>query len=389
MRILLVHPHDIYSSAEPWTRRIVSFANEFVKQGHEVKLAYFALSNNNNTKRVSNGYEAIALSRVTSTVVFLKNIFKLQKLAKWADIVHFQKCQYYAAIPAVIAAYIRNKPLHYDWDDWEEMIWYESCGRSLHARFIGFHFKIIERVLPVLADSVSVASQELNNLTLRFGVKENNICTVPVGADLEEFNPGIDGRLIKKRYAIKNPLVLYVGQLCGAQHIDLFIQAAKIVLDKYPQVIFMIVGEGFMEKSLKDLTKQLNIDDKIIFTGSFSHEEIPLYIAAADICVAPFKETRVTVCKSPLKIVEYLACGKPIVASNVGEVRRMIEDAGILVEAGKAGPLADNILSLLLDVRLRDELGKKARKRAEDTYNWKASSTTLLNAYKKDLKQSK
>ncbi|MGE4357982.1 MAG: glycosyltransferase family 4 protein [Candidatus Omnitrophota bacterium] len=382
MRILMVHPHDIYSPVEPWTRRIKCLAQELVCRGNEVKLVYFPLSFKEKLhKRYLDGYEVIPLSRYPSPRSFIKNTLKLINLVRWAEIVHFQKCHHYASIPAVISAYLMGKHLHYDWDDWEEEIWYESSGKGIHSRFIGFSFKILERFLPLLADTVSVSSEHLKKLAMSFGVKEDNISIIPVGADLNQFNPHIDGGKIRIKYNIDAPLVLYVGQLHGAQYIDLFIKAANIVLHKNPQVYFMIVGEGFMEKRLRRLTKELGIENKVIFTGSVPHHEIPEYISASDICVAPFKETKVTLCKSPLKIVEYMASGKAIVASNVGEVRKMVGGVGILVEPGNFYALAEGILKLLKDEELRINLGKLARKRAEGKYNWKVSTSTLISMY--------
>lgn len=385
MRILMVHPHDIHSPAEPWTRRVKSLAKEFVKNGHEVKLVYFPLSNKKSEIHSAPGYEAVPLERSCTPCVFLKNILRLTDLVGWADIVHFQKCHHYAAVPVVLAAYLRRKPLHYDWDDWEEQIWYESCGRSLHSRFIGFSFKVLERFLPILSDTVSVASKGLRNLAIRFGVRQENIYPVPVGADLESFHPGIDANAVKAAYNIRNHLVLYIGQLHGAQYIDLFIKAASIVLHKDPNITFMIVGEGFMEKILKDLVYELGIEDKIIFTGSVPHHKIPEYIAAADVCVATFRDTAVTRCKSPLKIVEYMAMAKAIVASNVGEVRNMLGGVGILVEPGNYHSLASGILRLLHDRNLCENIGKFARVRAEQGYNWPRTASSLLAAYEKHI----
>jgi glycosyltransferase involved in cell wall biosynthesis len=383
MRILMIHPHDIHSSAEPWTRRIKSLAIELVKNNYEVKLAYFPLSYNGNAKsHFLDGYEAIPFNRYPSPIAFLKNTLKFINLGRWADIIHFQKCHHYAVVPVLVSAYLNRKPLHYDWDDWEEMIWYESCGRGLHSKFIGFSFKTLERFLPILSDSVSVSSEYLKKLALSFGVKREGISYIPVGANLKQFNPDIDGSRIRQVYKITGSLVLYIGQLHGAQYIDLFIKAANVVLHKYPHVSFMIVGEGFMENSLRILVKELGIDDKVIFTGSVSHQEIPEYIAAADVCVAPFRDTKVARCKSPLKIVEYLASGKAIVASNVGEVRRMLGGVGILVEPGKSLSLAEGILRLLGERHLRDNLGRFARQRAEEKYNWEVSARNLMEAYR-------
>jgi glycosyltransferase involved in cell wall biosynthesis len=380
----MVHPHDIYSTVEPWTRRIKSLARELVKNGYQVKLIYFPLSNDGNHKpHFLDGYEVIPFNRYPSPIIFLKNTLKFINIGRWADIIHFQKCHHYAAVPAIVAAYLNRKPLHYDWDDWEEMIWYESCGTSLHSKFIGLSFKVLERLLPILSDTISVSSEYLKNLAINFGVKEENIFFAPVGADLEQFNPGIDGSRIKEIYKITGPLILYIGQLHGAQYIDLFIKAANTILHKNPNVFFMIVGEGFMENPLRELVKELGIDDKIIFTGSVSHDQIPEYIAAVDVCVAPFRDTKVTRCKSPLKIVEYLSSGKAIVASNVGEAVRMLGGVGILVEPGDFHSLAGGILRLLGDSALRENLGKFARQRAERSYNWPKTVSSLLIAYEK------
>lgn len=381
MRILMVHPHDICSPAEPWTRRIRSFAGELAKRGHEIKLVYFPLCKGSLKTHSLEGYEAIPLSRYPSAPGFIRNTLRITRLAGWADLVHFQKCHHYASIPSVIAAYLAKKPLHYDWDDWEEMIWYESCGRKLHSRLIGSSFKALERLLPVLADTVSVSGRELKRLAIRFGAKEKDICTVPVGADLEEFNPHIDGKQIKERYGIKGGLVLYIGQLHGAQYLDLFIRAANLILHRDPGVTFMVVGEGFMERHLNNLALELGIQDRIIFTGSVPHNDIPRYICAADICVAPFRDTKVTRCKSPLKIAEYMACGKAIVAANVGEVRKMLGGVGVLVEPGDVDALAEGILTLLSDKSLRESLGRFARQRAERSYSWSNSVSSLLTAY--------
>jgi len=384
MNILMVHPHDLFDKSEPWTIRIKSIAKEFVRKNHRVKLCYFPLAiDKAHHPQSIDSVELIPLRRIPSPKASILNTIKLIKLCRWADIVHFQKCHHYASIPTVIAAYVTGRPLHYDWDDWEEKIWYESCGRGLHSRFIGVSFKVLERWLPVLADSVSCSSTHLKDLAHRFGVKRGYIFDSPVGADLEKFRPGLNGSGIKKRYRIKGDLILYLGQLHGAQYVDMFIRAANKILHKRPDLTFMIVGEGFLEHDLKNLARDLAIDNKVIFTGSASHDEIPYYIASASLCVAPFKNTDVTRCKSPLKIVEYLASGKPIAASSVGEARNMVGGVGALAEPGDHVSLADSILMLMENKDLRETLGRYARMRAEKRYNWAFTSNSILSAYGK------
>ena len=147
----------------------------------------------------------------------------------------------------------------------------------------------------------------------------------------------------------------------------------------------MIVGDGYQAGELKKMAHKLNLDGKLIFAGAVPHELVPEYIAAADVCVACFEENEVTLCKSPLKIVEYLASGKAIVASNVGEVPNMLGSAGILTQPGNIDSLAAGILKVVEDNNLKEALGKLARKRAEEEYNWTVTAGNILNAYEKAI----
>lgn len=384
MNVLMVHPHDIFDKAEPWTIRVKSFASEIIKFGHKVKLCYFPLSINSDYKSYKTAnLDIIPFNRTPSPLVFIKNTVRFIKMAKWADVIHLQKCHHYASIPIAIAAYVSGKPLHYDWDDWEERIWYESMGRGLHSQYIGLSFKVLERFLPLLSDTVSCASESLKVLSCKFGVKKENIFSTPVGVDLKKFSSDANGSTTKEKYKIKKDLVLYVGQLHGAQYVDLFIKAANFILHKNKNVKFMIVGEGFLAHKLRKLSHDLGIEEYIIFAGGVSHDDIPKYIAAATVCVAPFRDTKVTRCKSPLKILEYMASQKPIVVSRIGEIEKMVGDSGIIVEPGDYYALASGILNLLSDSKLRENLGIKARKKAEKEHSWENGARELLSAYEK------
>ena len=126
MKILLIHPHDIFSRNEPWTVRITSLSQEFKKAGHQVKLAY-CLDNGKGPKMTleSLGIGVIPLSRQAGIKSLFSNTKKLKDLAQWADVIHFQKCFHYITLPALFWGWVLHKPLHYDWDDWEEKIWYQ------------------------------------------------------------------------------------------------------------------------------------------------------------------------------------------------------------------------------------------------------------------------
>ncbi len=383
MNILMLHPHDIHSSFEPWTVRVVYIAKEFVKKGHNVKLVYFPLDwEKRRPQELHDGFLAIPLSRRHGPHILLSNIFKVYALAAWADVVHFQKCFYYAALPAMIAAFLRGKPLHYDWDDWEAKIYEASAAPGRLKGSIQGFLAILENTIPKIADTVSVASGRLREECLKLGIATTKIFDAHVGADIARFHPGISGDAIREKYGIRRPLVLYLGQLHGGQYVELFIAAAaKLIREHKEDLSFLIVGDGYKAEELKKLAEYSNLNGTIVFAGAVPHELVPQYIAAADVCVACFQENEVTVCKSPLKIVEYLASGKAIVASNVGEVPHMLGGAGILTKPGDVCSLSAGIARIVHDGKLKSNLELLARKRAEEEYNWAVTARNLLRAY--------
>jgi glycosyltransferase involved in cell wall biosynthesis len=378
----MVHPHDLYSAFEPWTVRIKNIAYQFKEKGHTVKLAYFPLDSREAYREFTvEGIEIIALDRRLGFFRGLRNIKKMIELGKWSQVIHFQKCYYYSALPALISSWVNNKPVHYDWDDCEAKIFYYSNPRQF---IIGEFLNIFEILIPKAVDTISVSSDYLRNICLSRGVSGRDIFPAHVGADLGHFSPdsSLSGE-IKKKYGIPGELILYVGQLHGGQYAELFIKAAAgIIKENRWDVRFMIIGDGYRLAELKGLAAGLGVSGRFIFTGFIPHDRIPAYVNAADICVACFEENDITRCKSPLKIAEYLACGKAIVASNVGEVRRMVGGVGILAKPGDTDSLSSGIRSLLSDKALRARLGGYARKRAETEYNWEVTAENILRAYK-------
>ncbi|OGX11591.1 MAG: hypothetical protein A2351_06280 [Omnitrophica bacterium RIFOXYB12_FULL_50_7] len=387
MKILMVHPHDLYSPMEPWTIRIVKFAEELARKKHEVRIAYFPMTRCEESS--FRGIRVIPLDRTISVWTSIGNAALLCKLSRWADVIHVQKSQFYAVLPAVLAAYWTRKPLHYDWDDWEEKIFYASVRRMrVTAILTGISFRLIEGYLPFLADSVSVASEALRVLAVQRGASKEKVMLVPVGADLQQFRPDRSPDEVRKKYDIKDALlVLYHGQLHSCQYVRLFLEAIKLILKTQDpeRLRFMIMGSGSELGALKMFARELGIGGEVIFTDFVPHADIPRYIAAADICVAPFDDNEVTRCKSPLKIVEYMASGKPVVASDVGEVRNMLEGAGLLVEPGNPEAFAKGILKLVGDEALRKTMATAARQRAATKYNWRCSVENLERAYEKSI----
>ncbi len=384
----MVHPHDLYSDLEPWTIRIKKIAIEFILKGHHVKLIHFPIRKRyDDPEFIGEKIKVIPLERRVGPHILLRNIGFLLKLISWCDVVHFQKCFYYSSLPVLIAALFKDKPVHYDWDDWETKIFYYS---NPHQGIIGEFVNIFEKLIPKIVDTVSVSSRYLFDISVARGVRPENIFFAPVGADLEQFNSKSEKKInVKSIYDVKGDMVLYSGQLHGGQYVELLINAAKIVVENNPDIVFMIVGDGYRMKELQNLVCRLGLIRNFIFTGIVEHGRIQDYIIDADICVACFEDNEITRCKSPLKVVEYLACGKAVVASNVGEIKKMVGGLGVLTQPGNSDSLAWGINLLINDKQLRQRLARYSRERVLKRYNWPTTAENILSAYKKSIQKRK
>lgn len=380
MRILMVQRFDIYNV--PGTVRMVNLATQFVLRGHQVTLCYYPDPYRRKVYPSIRTEDPQGINIITlepGKLALFRNIKTVCRLAKSADVVHFQKCFPDAVLPALIAAYLYDKPIHYDWDDRESAL----ASDWSRSGIVKFALTVYEWLIPKLVDTITVSTDRIRELALRYGVKSELIFDAPVGADIELFNPVVDGSQIKQKYQLSSPVIIYHGQLDLGTYPDQLLHTVPQILKQFPTTQFLIVGGGDKLPQLIQLAGELMITKNVIFTNYVNQNEIPKYIAVADIAVASFADNEITRGKSPLKIAEYLAMGKPIVASRVGDIPKMVGDAGILVNPNDINGLAESIIALLNNSNKWIQLGRQARLRAEQTYNWTQISKTFLNAYQK------
>jgi len=385
VRVLMIHPHDIHSPLEPWTIRITALATCLTKLGHEIRLVYHLADPKQLPGDVRHRqefpFETIPMVRHMG--LGLKKSRELMKLAEWADLVHVQKALGHGALPAAAAALWNRVPLHYDWDDWEAEIYADAVGRDEHWRRIDR----FERALPRIADTVSVASVALREQAQAMGVAPADLFDAPVGASLERFDRGGDGEALRAELGFEGPIALYLGQLAGAHAAPLFLDAAALILREHPELNpgFLVVGGGRTLDDLKAHATRLGIGRHVRFTGAVPHSDVARYLEAADVAVATLPDTAQAATKSPLKVVEYMAAGKAIVASRVGEAVRFLDDGrvGALVEPGSPSALADAVAGLLADPYRRSELGVAARDHLRRKHTWMHTAQELHKAYER------
>lgn len=212
--------------------------------------------------------------------------------------------------------------------------------------------------------------------------KDDDITIVPIGADFDLFSPGESG--IREMYGIGPDefLFLYVGNLHPIRRVETVIEAFKMV-NKKKEARLMIVGNGGTER-LRAYAEALKMEDRVVFTGGIPHKEVPLYMRCCDVFVSHVPITPDFDIQPPLKTVEALACGLPVIATNTLGNRRFIThgENGYL-SGDDAVSIKNAMITLMEDESLKRKLGKNATSSVR-MYNWEAIvKNKLLPAYER------
>ncbi len=212
------------------------------------------------------------------------------------------------------------------------------------------------------------------NLEKIYNIPGEKIVVVSNGANTSLFKP-LEQETCRKELGLdlEIPYICFVGNLAPWQGVEYLVMSAPSILSRFPECRFLIVGDGAMKDDLLKLCSKLGVEDRFIFTGVIAYDRVPLYINASDTCTAPFIFARnAKIGLSPLKLYEYMACGKPVVASNISGVSDVLEASGGGIPVPPENPeaLAESILKLLENPGLRTKLGSKGLSYVTENYSW-------------------
>jgi glycosyltransferase involved in cell wall biosynthesis len=243
--------------------------------------------------------------------------------------------------------------------------------------------RMFETTILKRADAVCCNSEIMRSLLLKRGLQDEKILVTPNGINLEKFNSSVDGGEIRKRYKLEEKVIVgFVGILKRLWGIYTIVECAKQVFPRHNALHFMIVGAGKELEDIERLIEANGLTGRFTLTGGVSHSDIPKYIAAMDIGIAPY-------CRkepfhgSAMKIFEYMAMGKPVIASAQGQIKTVINhgENGLLIEPDDSDGLAKAILKLGGDKSEMSNMGMKARATVQN-YTWAANARKVLAAYR-------
>lgn len=231
------------------------------------------------------------------------------------------------------------------------------------------------------ADHVLVVTETLAEHVRRSGVPDERIEVVPNAINRRSFDSAPDAETAKRRLGLDGKLVLgFVGFLRDWHGLDRVVRF--VARSRAADIVFLIVGDGPSRAGLERLARRLGVTDRVRFTGVVPREKIPEHIAAFDVALQP----DVVEYASPLKIYEYLAVGRPVLAPAVRNILAVIVSGenGLLFERGDDASFGSALDRLCRDAGLRKRLGENARKTiAEKGMSWESNARRVLDLFRR------
>jgi glycosyltransferase involved in cell wall biosynthesis len=295
------------------------------------------------------------------------------------DLIHTFAHKPTVYFPLLTAKFFHKKTVHFtDWDDWWGMGGINASRTTIKT--IAEEF--LEENIIKRADYVTTTSVALKQRALDLKVPENKIFHVPSGADIEKIKPISKSMALnlKKKFKInKNKKILgFVG--FGQADLGIVIDGFTLIRKKRADVILLIVGP--LEKRWTQKVETHPFKKDIIITGKVDAGLIPELTSIIDVCFLPLKDTPANRGRNPIKVGDYMAAGKPILANPVGDVAGLIKKykIGMTMEYSP-DDVAKKALFLLVRPGLIKQMGNNARKTAEKYFNWENFSKKLNEKY--------
>jgi len=253
----------------------------------------------------------------------------------------------------------------------------EPLSRYIHAQ---------EWLLGYEAWQVIVCSETMRNEVINvLSIPPDKIEVIPNGIDIERFDVEVEEGFREKFLAPDEELILFVGRLVWEKGVDVLIDAAPYVIERFPKVKFVVVGKGNIDE-YRERARRLGVEHKFFFTGFLEDEEVAKLYKCADICVYPSRY-------EPFGIValEAMTVGLPPVTSDAGGFLETVQsgETGIITRRDDPISLAQGILFLLENPQLKKTMGEKAMRKARQEYRWGLIAAQTIALYKRVIRERK
>lgn len=266
-----------------------------------------------------------------------------------------------------------NSPLAYERAyESDEELYFKNISHSLEKKITSDSFKTI------------VVSTPLKRYLVSMGVPPDHILVLPNGVNLQNFFPiKKSQKLMEKLNIAEDSLVLgFTGILRPWHGLDILIESFCNLHKLYPHLVLLLVGDGSVRSEIQRTARRMGCDKALKITGRIPHPEVTAHIGLFDIAVSP----KTTFYASPMKIPEYMAMGKPVVAPDTENIHDLIQNqhSGLLFEPENADALSLSLKILIADKKKREAIGLAGLAEVQTRLNWQNTAQTIVKTYHKN-----
>ncbi len=282
----------------------------------------------------------------------------------------------------VAASLQTRRPLFLEYNGsevWVGRHWDRVGMLDLLARYEQLNLKAAARIFVV-------SEVERDNL-LRTGVAADKIVVNPNAVDVDRFQPNVGGAEVRREFGVDDDEVLagFIGTF-GPWHGVEILAKAITQIQASAKLRFLLIGSGALRNRVEQILRDGQAEDRVIMTGAVSHDRVPALLDACDILASPHVPLAdgSAFFGSPTKLFEYMAMGKAIVASRLGQIGEVLtnEETALLVEPGNVEELTSAIMRLATLPELRASLGAAARREAIEKHTWQQNAQRVVDAYR-------
>lgn len=394
MRIAFIAPFGLQPKGTV-SARMLPLAQALSNRGHSVRVVIppwdDPSAQTSNIKHSSivthNGIEIVTLPLpriVPNSLALTYGLVKEAVINFRPDVAHVFKPVGYSGL-AGFALAAMGIPWVLDADDWEGPGgWADANPYSGTQKVVA---TVQEAILPRLAPALTNASRTLEARAWSFGLPRRNVFYMPNGVWSGKYQSWIahpaEVEQLRKQYGLEGKQVILLYTRFAEFPYGWPLAVLQRLVEKHPNVWLLVVGGGFFgeEEKLRIEAIQLGLAEHLVVAGHVPEERLPAHLALGDVALYPMEDTLLNRAKSPVKVLEPMVMGLPLVAHAVGEVNEFIGDAGVLVPPGNLDAMSEAVSTLLQDPVRRVELGRKARERVWERFNWERLCLVAEEAY--------
>lgn len=275
-------------------------------------------------------------------------------------------------LPAMIAAKRHSLPFVYEVRDlWENAS--VDRGKFKEDSMLYKGARGLETLVYKNADAVITICEALRDAIAPRVGRHTALHVVPNGVEVEHFSPANADENTKAKWKLAGKRVLgYIGTFQPYEGLSTAITAMPRVAAAIDNAHLMITGAGGVEEQLRAQVAREGVEELVTFTGRVPHNVVKNLYSIPELFVYPRVLTRTTALTTPLKPLEAMATGKPVLVSNVGAMLELVRpgETGMVFEAGNAEDFAEKAIHVLEDPARQESMGQAARRYVEEERQW-------------------